>query len=58
MCSIAADFVREELLDGFVVLPELGAVALVEDEDDAFGAQGLGASPKVAKRQDVAASPR
>ena len=30
---------REELLDGFVVLAELGAVALVEDEDDAFVAQ-------------------
>jgi len=56
MCSIAADFVREELLDGFVVLAELGAVALVEDH--AFGAQGLGASSKVAKGQYVAASPR
>ena len=31
----------EELTDGPVVLAELGAVALVEDEDDALVAQGL-----------------
>jgi len=29
----------EELLDGFMVLAELGAVALVEDEDDSFVAK-------------------
>ena len=29
----------EELLDSLVILPELGAVALVEDEDDGFVTQ-------------------
>jgi hypothetical protein len=35
----------EELLDGLVVLAELGAVAFVEDEDDALVAQRLRAAP-------------